>query len=463
MLKKLFSQTAIYGLAPQIPKIATVISLPLITPFLTEIDFGVYGVVMAVVGGLTALQTLGLIVILSNSFYKSPGMYKWAWRQIYGFLIVWNFPFAFLLAGTLYLFLPEEASNNFLWIMLLNVLPVVFFGPTANIGYIYYQLNQKPIPIAVRSVIIGLLAVGLNIYLIAFLKLGYMGWFISLCFSSVLSNISYWFVLNIKLGITPIFNFKRRFIKNALRVSLPIIPHSYAAFILNSSDRLIMKGMNISTASIGLYSVANTVANLVDQIGVAMGRALTPLMYSSYKKDADNEARDLIFVSQVVLLTTTFILSIWLKEAFEILIKNESLQNVYPLGIILLMAYNYKPMYLGANNKLFYTENTKFLLKVSLVAAIGNLILNLIFIPLYGYGAAAYTTFAALMYMGYSGYYFKIFKRINTANYYPLYWLLTTILLTILAYFIVDLSIVTRVLITFLTLMCGVFLIKKLR
>ena len=138
MLKKLFSHTAIYGLAPQVPKIASVLTLPVITRYLTEIDFGVYGVIVAVAGSISVLGTLGLNIILSNTFFKSPGHYKWAWRQIYGFLILWNLPFAFLLGLILYFFIPQEAVQNNWYIILLNVIPVIFFFFFSNLGSLYY-------------------------------------------------------------------------------------------------------------------------------------------------------------------------------------------------------------------------------------------------------------------------------------------------------------------------------------
>src|SRR5690606_19228718 len=110
MIKKLFSHSAIYGLSPYIPRIAGIFTLPIITQHLTELDFGVYGIVTAIVEGLAVFMTLGLNVTLTNAFYKSPGQFKWAWRQIYGFLILWSFPYALLLSSTLYYFIPLEAK-----------------------------------------------------------------------------------------------------------------------------------------------------------------------------------------------------------------------------------------------------------------------------------------------------------------------------------------------------------------
>ena len=47
--------------------------------------------------------------------------------------------------------------------------------------------------------------------------------------------------------------------------------------------------------------------------------------------------------------------------------------------------------------------------------------------PVFGFQAAAYTSFATLMYMGYRGYFLKEYKKEALVNYYPLIWLNVTI------------------------------------
>jgi O-antigen/teichoic acid export membrane protein len=438
MIKKLFLHTLIYGITPQVSKIASIFALPIITTHLTELDFGIFGLITAIVGSLEVFNTLGLNVVLSNSFFKNPGQYKWAWRQIYGFLILWNIPYAFILATILYFFIPAEAAHNTWIIILLNVVPVVFFGPTSVLGAMYYQLKQKPLQIGIRGAIIGLITVALNIYFIAGLKWGYLGWFFAICISQMLYHISYFIPLIRKIKIRPIFNFKWRFIRHQIKISLPTIPHYYGAYLLDTSDRVVMKIVNISTVNIGLYNVANTVGNFVQSGGSAASQAIGPMLLQSYKNRQEVEARKLIFVLQTFFLCVTSILSIWMKEIFVLLINNKELQAVYPLAIIITMATNYRPMYIGANARLFYIEKTKVLLKVSFTAGVLNVLVNITLMPIYGYQVAAYTTFACLMYMGYSGYFLKEYRDNCVLRYYPFVWLLSTMLLTAISLFLVE-------------------------
>jgi len=448
MLRKLFSHTAIYGVAPHVSKIASFFVLPIITKYLTPLDYGVYGVVTATVGSISVFASLGLRVVLVNSFYKSPGQYKWLWRQVYGFLSLWIIPYAAISATLVYFIIPEEAKSHVWQIIFVNVAPLVFFGQTNTLATTYYQVNKRPIPIAIRTAVFGTLTVLLNLYTIAVLKLGYMGWFWSTFVVGMLTNVSYWIPLNFKLGIKPVFNFKWRLIKNNLSISLPTIPHYYSGYLLNSSDKLVLEFLKVGTDSIGKYNVAYIFGNYFNNIGNASGLAIGPLLNECYKKDDDRTARNLIFLQQVVFFAMSFTVSIWLKELFQIFIRNAALNTMYYLGVIIVMSYNYRPMYFGANAKLLYEEKTAVLWRVSFIAGVINVGLNLLLIPFFGFEAAAYTTFAALAYMGYAGYFTKAFRNSNSINYYPVVWLLASIALTVLAFVMVFQSLILKTIVT---------------
>lgn len=448
MVKKLFGHTAIYGLAPQISKLASFFVLPIITQDLTELDYGVAGIMTAYTTAISALSVLGLRLILVNSYYKSPGHFKWGWRQIYGFLTLWNIIYALLLSLLIFWAVPAEAFENRWLIMLLNVAPVVVFGPSATLGSTYFQVRQKPLQIGLRTGIFGILSVFLHVFFISYLKLGYMGWFWSYFIVGILSNISYWVPLNFSLGFKPIFNFKWRYIKNSLKVSLPTVPHYYSSYLLNSSDKLVMDLVNVNTGDIGRYNAAYIVGNVIQQIGDASGLAIGPLMMEKYKSGQDRSARNLIFLLQIAFFVLTFTICLWLKELFAFLIRNESLAQMYGLGVIIVMSYNYRPMYFGANNKLFFTEKTNVVWKVTFIAGLLNVVLNFLLIPIYGFEVAAYTTFVSLMFMGYAGFYLKVFKQINHVNYYPILWFLFTIILTIISIYAVDFSFSVKAFIT---------------
>jgi O-antigen/teichoic acid export membrane protein len=289
-----------------------------------------------------------------------------------------------------------------------------------------------------------------------------MGWFIGISVATLGSNLSYWIALKYKFKITPTFCFKWAYIRKKLKTSLPILPHYYSNYLLNTSDLMMMRFMGIETKNIGQYNVSYLFGNFIQQIGNASGKAAGPLLYQFYNDEDEFRARKLVFGFQAFFLLMTFNISIYLKEMFSLLIKNSNLAKMYPLAVIIVMAYAYRPMYLGANNKLLYSENTKDLLKVSLVAGSLNVLLNLILIPIYGFKIAAVTTYISLIYMGYSGYFLKAFKEINRLSYFPILWLIATIFLTILAIYAVETNLVLKLILSVFSILSFLIGMKKL-
>ena len=134
MIRKLLKSSAIYGIAPSVPKIVGILILPLITKYLTDVDYGIAGTIMAYTSALAAFSTLGFNVCLQVSFFRSKGQYKILWRQIYGFLQIWMLVFAIIQGTILYFIIPEEASDNKWLLILLTNFNGVLYGPACFIG-----------------------------------------------------------------------------------------------------------------------------------------------------------------------------------------------------------------------------------------------------------------------------------------------------------------------------------------
>ncbi|WP_125185155.1 lipopolysaccharide biosynthesis protein [Botryobacter ruber] len=433
MLRKLLSHAAIYGLAAQVPRLAGVLALPVVTPYLTPDDYGVAGVVMAVASGLGFLQYLGLGVVMVNSFVKYPLRYTWIWRQINGFTTLWTLVFGLLLGIILYFVVPSGAHENRLQIALLFAVPVMLFTSADIHANLFCQLSMRPLPIAIKTFIVGCLGVVLNVFFIRYMRLGYMGWFYANFVGAAAGFLISAYIVYVRQKLWPILNFKWYRIKGALRVALPVLPHSMSFFLLDTSDRLVMTALRVPIPSIGLYNVASNFGSYFQAASGALVQAATPLYVENYGRTGDLKAalevRRVTFFLQILFLGVTSLVSLWMKEIFEILIRNEELQQAYPLAIIILMGYNARPMYLAAINLLAVQEHTSKLWKVSFVAGAGNVVLNFLLIPVYGFQAAAFTTFAALMYMGYSGYFLKEYKQLTLVKYYPVLWLCITVVM----------------------------------
>ncbi|MFD2246071.1 lipopolysaccharide biosynthesis protein [Pontibacter ruber] len=452
MLRKLLSHAAIYGLSAQVPRLAGVLTLPIITRYLTAADYGVAGVVMAYIAAATVLHSLGLSVVLMNSFVQHPKRFKWVWRQLHGFMVVWSVVYAGLLSVILYFGIPDETGANKWIIMLLHGITALVFMNTDLVGNLFYQMSQRPLPAALRNFAIGVIVVVLNVYTIAYLKLGYMGWFYANFVGSAAGFLVYAYTLYGKEKLWPILNFKWHRIRRSFKISLPVIPDQFSYFLLETSDRLVMDVLRVPLPRIGFYNIASNFGSYFWAATMGVVQAATPfymqLHTKSDRKAAALEARNLTFGLQALFLLVTFLICLWMKEIFLLLIANAELQGAYPLGIIILMGFSFRPMHVAATSLLVHKEKTRALWKVSFIAGLANVLLNLVFVPVYGVEAAAVTTFASLMYMGYSGFFMKEYRQFAIVSYYPLLWLAATVATLAVVYTLADVNLMVKVTIT---------------
>jgi O-antigen/teichoic acid export membrane protein len=157
-----------------------------------------------------------------------------------------------------------------------------------------------------------------------------------------------------------------------------------------------------------------------------------------------------------------FMLALWAKETFGFLFSNPDFKKFYPLGILILVGYCYRPYYWYVLSRLQFSERTSQFWKISLIAGLVNVILNIVFIPFYGIYASTIATFISLIYMGFAGFFLQAYKEINTYKqpYRPLLMIVLIVLVTVLSYYLKDISGWLKVVIS---LFCILFFIQYSR
>lgn len=451
MLKKILSHSLIYALGPQVPKLASLFVLPIITKYLTSNDYGIYGLVTSYSGLFSAMSDLGFSVLLVNSFFKFPVKWPIIWRQLHFYLFIWSWIYAVLVGVVLYFVLPIEPKSELGIVVLLVTVPTCLFNPTILIGSRYFQFAQKPFYVATTSAIVGVITIGLNLLTIAYLKMGYIGWFISMAFSTFVQFLFFVYPVYFKYKLQPLLYFRKRFLFKQLKVSLPTVPHNYSAYLLSNSDRVVMDRVGVSVSNVGRYNIAYMFGNYFEFFGNAIGMAVGPVMTKLVARKTPKAEADFVFLTkwlQVSFLFGGIILALWAKELMKLLIKNNELNASYPLAIIIIMGYVYRPYYWAVICKLQFEEKTNQFWKISFIAGGLNVGLNIIFIPLFGIQAAAITTFFALIYMGFAGYFLRSVSKQTKELFQPGAVIGVIIVLSVLVYFLKDLNILSKSLIT---------------
>ena len=260
--------------------------------------------------------------------------------------------------------------------------PSLTYGQT-DIRFDYkYKEN---VAISIVSVIINIgLAIGL---IMLWNDRRYLGRIVGTVFPSLL--FGGWFAVRIFRQGRCCIN--KNYWKYALKLSIPMVPHGLAMIVLGQIDRImIIKYCGESEA--GIYSFGYSYAILLFVVTNAINDAVQPQMYGMIKDGKEkNMASQSYHLMLFGVLLTVGIIGVG-PEALRILGTPDYYDArwvIFPVAVGTFMQYVYQ--FFGMIE--VYSKKTKYMAIGSCGTAIVNYLLNMVFIPKYGYIAAAYTTF----------------------------------------------------------------------
>ena len=140
-----------------------------------------------------------------------------------------------------------------------------------------------------------------------------------------------------------------------------------------------------------LYSVSYSAAMVIFVISGALNLSLQAWLFKELKlKDSSKDKSKLITVGTIIVAFCAIAEIVMAPEIILILGGKKYLEAIWvmpPLAISVIVMYIYQQYV----NILFYYKKTKFILFASVFAAVCNIVLNAIFIPIFGYVAGGYT------------------------------------------------------------------------
>ena len=200
--------------------------------------------------------------------------------------------------------------------------------------------------------------------------------------------------------------------KFTLGFCIPLLPHYLSQTILSQSDRIMINNM-IGTTDAAFYGFSYSIGALLGIFTQAINTSFIPWLYQrleakDYRK-IEKSATLLVFIMAILVTFVTFLApeAVWILGGAE---YAEAVYVVPPIvsGCFFIFIYS-----LFSNVEAFYEKN-KFIMTASIAAAVLNLVLNYIFIPMFGYEAAGYTTLFCYLVMSVTHY--KGMKKVCSLN-----------------------------------------------
>lgn len=202
------------------------------------------------------------------------------------------------------------------------------------------------------------------------------------CIASLIIVIRYLLIRSIKYDLKQL--------KYCLVFAVPLIPHYLSEYVLNSSDRIMIDKIT-GSENVATYTIAYAVGSLVLIVCGAVNSAFIPYQYqkindSDYLVLARNTNVIIAFIACCSCIFTMFAKEIILIFGSAKYIDGISLVAPISVGIF----FNFVFQLFARVQEYFEQKHTVVI--GSVLCAILNIILNYLFIPVYGYQAAAYTT-----------------------------------------------------------------------
>lgn len=208
--------------------------------------------------------------------------------------------------------------------------------------------------------------------------------------------------------------YSKKYWKYALSFNIPLIPHYLSNYILNQSDRLMI-GKMVGTAQAAYYSVAYTISSAMVLVMTAINNSLTPYIYKSIDANMTDQIKRV--ANQLVILIACLCTGVmaFAPEVIYLFAGEKYMDAIYvipPVALSILFIF----IYFLFSTIEYYYEKTKWISLATCVSAVLNLLLNYVFIKMFGYYAAGYTTLVCYIILAYVHYLFyqKVLKENKT-------------------------------------------------
>lgn len=223
--------------------------------------------------------------------------------------------------------------------------------------------------------------------------------------------------------------FVKDYWKFGLKFNIPLIPHYLSGVVLNQADRIMINNM-VGTGEAAIYSVAYSLAYMVSIVTTAINNSFLPYTYQKLKKDEIFDIRKASKITAVIVAFPIVLVMFFGPELIAIFSTDDYYEAIWvipPVAMSVFITY----MYGLFVNIEFYFEKNKFIMIASCIGAGLNILLNRIFINLYGYLAAGYTTLACyimFMFLHYI-FYLKVIRQYDLPKIYDLKFFVTIVIM----------------------------------
>lgn len=417
MYKKLFGQTAVYGLSSVLVRIFPFLIAPIVTNAFGPSASSPFVDWYSIAGVITVFLTHGM----ETSFFRFAQE-----GDIDKKTLVSTCALSILSAGFIYLILGyafrQDLANAFETPDQVNYLVIFLFmlsiDAFATIPSAILRLEGKPVQYMLSKVIGALAYYFLVVFFIEWLP-KYPDGVLGIKYDPEF-GVGYTFVANLVQSIITLLIVGKEFVnfsiskfdfklwKRIMNYSWPVMIAGLAGIVNQTLDRQFLKYLlpkEEAKHQIGVYGAVYKIATFITVFRQAYQMGIEPYFFSSFK-DKNNHKTYAVLMDVFVICNCLIYIGLmvnlqWVSERY---LKNP----LYYEGIEIIPLVMLGALFLGIylNLSIWYklSDQTRVGLYISLIGAAITIFINFMFIPKYGYWAsasAALITYSSMMLISY--------------------------------------------------------------
>ena len=192
--------------------------------------------------------------------------------------------------------------------------------------------------------------------------------------------------------------FHREYWRYAARFNLPLVPHHVGLIILSQSDRIMIRHY-CGESDAGIYSFAYQIASAAIVLISAINGSRVPWTYEQLRQRTFDRLKKIVNALVLMMAGVVLLIALVSPEIIAIIGTEAYQAAVYVIPVVTLGTFYIFIYDLYASIEIYWGA-TKYLMYASVAGALLNVALNAVFIPMFGFIAAAYTTlFCYLVFM----------------------------------------------------------------
>lgn len=386
--RKLFRQSAIYGLGTLSTKLAGFVLIPLYTKSFSVAQFGVLGL----------LEVSAAVVIAFFGFSLYSGFFRWYWDKSsegkkeslfftvtvfqIGIVILTYFAALPFLKGLSGLILNSPDYAYLLRLMLISsLMQLVLVMPNTLL-----RLQEKPWLFTLANVLQLIFSLAVTVYYIAFRHAGIEG----IYYGQIVGSIAFASVL-IRYSIrNMVFHFETKILYEIMVYCFPLFLSGVALVMLNVTDRYSLNVLG-NLADVGLYSYGFKLANTLNVFLItSVNFAIQPMIYRMMNAP-DNKRFYAKLLTYYTFGTMIFGLGMMVfgMEITKLFAKRVEYFDAWYIFPFIIYSIVFGMMKDVATTGLSISKKTKVIAFTVIITATLNLLLNNILIRLMGNQGAA--------------------------------------------------------------------------